>query len=138
MPLLDPSDFNAIRAAIDTDLTAEDVPDEIVALAIYQGAGEAEVLRRVPGAADLTGDDAESVKVAAVLFTASLLATGLPRITQEKIGSYSYSLARGSGDLAGIAAALRRRAEAALAPILPDAPARRRFAAGFVVAPAAR
>lgn len=139
MPLLDPSNFDAIRAALDIDLTEDDVPDAVLSLDIYQGAGEREVLRRVPEAAGLAGEQGKAAQTAAVLFTAALLAEGLPRTTQERVGNWSYSQARGTADLAGMAAGLRRRAEVALAPILPDPPpARRRFAGGFVIARAAR
>ena len=139
MPLLTPDDYAAVRAALDIDLTEADVPDATIALPIYQGAGEAEVVRRVPDATDLTGDNLAQAKLAAVLFTAALLAEGLPRTTQERVGNWSYSQARGTADLAGMAAGLRRRAEAALVGILPDPPpARRRFAGAFTVARAGR
>jgi hypothetical protein len=139
MALLGQPDHEDIRKAIDTDLTADDVPDDVIARSVYRGRGEAEVLRRVPDAESLAGEDLAAAKLGAVLFTAALLAEGLPRLTQERIGNYSYSLARNSADVAGIAANLRRGAEAALAPILPEpATARRRFAGGFVVARAAR
>lgn len=139
MPLLDPSDFPAIRAALDIDLAEDDVPDAIISLPIYQGQGEAEVLRRVPTAGALTGDELEAAKLGAVLFTAALVAEGLPRTTQERVGNWQYSQARASADVATIAAGLRKRAEAALVSILPDPPpARRRFAGAFTVARAAR
>jgi hypothetical protein len=137
MPLLTDADHAQIRAAIDIDLDAEDVPDSVIALDIYRGAGERAVAALVTDAESLSGDDLARAKTAAILFTAALVTEGLPRITQERIGNWSYSRAWDTADLAAKAAGLRSRATAALVGLLPTT-AKRRFGSRFVVARAGR
>jgi pyrrolidone-carboxylate peptidase len=136
MPLLTAADFPEIRAAIDIDLDAEDVPDAIIALDLYQGAGERAVLVLVPEADGLAGDELARARTAAILFTAALVTQGLPRITQERIGNYSYSRAWDTAGLAAKAAELRSRAHAALTGLLPVKV--RRSASYFGIARAGR
>ncbi len=127
MPLLTDADYPAIRAAIDIELAVEDVPDDVIALPIYAGSGEAAVLALVPGAADLTGDDAERVKLAAILFTAALLVERLPRYVEERTEHYSYRKATD----------LRARAKAAIVGLV-EIPTPRRTASYFGIARAGR
>lgn len=119
MPLLSATDWPAIRACIDVSLTVDDVPDSVIALPQYQGAGEARVLLRFPAALALLGAELTRAHAAAVLFTAALVAEALPRITQEGLGrrSYTATIAHATADMLSIAANLRARAEAELAEI---------------------
>ncbi len=138
MPLLTDADYPAIRAAIDIELAVEDVPDDVIALPIYAGSGEAAVLALVPGAADLTGDDAERVKLAAILFTAALLVERLPRYVEERTEHYSYRKATDGGlSVAQTASDLRARAKAAIVGLV-EIPTPRRTASYFGIARAGR
>lgn len=118
MALLTTADYPAIRAALDVSLTARDLPDSVIGLAIYVGAAEAEVLVRDPLAASRTGAEQQHLVNAAVFLTAALLAPALPDLTSEHFAEYSYNR---NVDWLARAADLRRRFEAELAAVLaPD------------------
>ena len=91
MTLVTFADYAAVRAAIRIDLTAAALSDEVIALSIYQGAAEAEILRRVPGAASYTGETAQRVKSAAILLTASYLVMAVPLAASETVEGGRYS-----------------------------------------------
>jgi hypothetical protein len=110
--LATPEDYAAVRASLDVSLTSGDLPDATIALAVFQGAAEAEVIRRAPSWAPGGANDA-SVLLAAILWTASLLAERLPVVVSEQEGEYRYQ--RQPVDLMALAASLRARAEATLA-----------------------
>ena len=56
MTILDYSHYPAIRAAIDTSLDSEALPDDVISLPIYAGAADAEVETRDPLWATRQGD----------------------------------------------------------------------------------
>ena len=118
MSLLDAADFPAIRAALDVSLKAQTLPDATIALPIYQGAAEAEVLARDPLAESRAGAALQRVVNAAIFLTAAYLAPAMPALTAETIGKYSYER---KTDWAARAADLRQRADVELAAVLtPD------------------
>lgn len=122
MSLLSASDYPAIRAALDVSLKATALPDAVIALPIYQGAAESEVLARDPEAENRSGAALQRVVNAAIFLTAAYLASALPTITAETVGRYSYQR---DTDWGARAAELRQRADAELAAVLtPDAAAR--------------
>lgn len=126
MAILTAADYPAIRAAIDTSLTPEDLPDGVIGLDIYAGDAQREVRRRVPGAEELAGDEAAEARAAAVLLCAALLVPAVPQIVGESHGDDTYS--RKLADPATLAAELRARALDKLAALVtPDqAPERHR------------
>lgn len=122
MTILDETQYEQVRAAIDTSLTEDDLPDATIALDLYAGAANRWLLRRDSDAATRMGDDAASVTLAAVLYCAALLVGAIPRLTQENHdGVTSYT--RALETPAQIAERLLARAEDALAGVLePSAP----------------
>ncbi len=122
MSLLSTSDFPAIRAALDVSLKTTTLSDAVIALPIYQGAAEAEVLARDPLAASRTGAALQHVVNAAIFLTAAYLAPALPALTAETIGKYSYQR---DVDWTARAAELRARADAELAALLTPATAQK-------------
>lgn len=74
--------YDSVRAALDTKLTEEDLPNSIVAMDIYAGAAELDVLARDPQAESRTDDDLKRVKNAAVYFCAARLAPAIPHLVE--------------------------------------------------------
>ncbi len=111
MAILTTADYPAIRAALDVELNAQRLPDATIAQDIFAGAAEAELLRRVPDAADLLGDDLARVKRALVWLTAAYLAHSVVRITSMSIQTRDMSYSRQTFDPDEKAAELRSRAE---------------------------
>lgn len=132
MAILTTLDYSAIRAALDVNITAQTLPDSVIAEDIFQGAAEDDVLRRVPDAETLTGDNLARVKRAAIWLTAAYLAHSVARITSMNIQTRDMSYSRQTFDPDEKAAELRQRAEREFAalliviPIVPTAPPSRR------------
>lgn len=122
MSLLHISDFPAIRAALDVSLKALALPDAVIALPIYQGAAEAEVLARDPLAESRTGAALQHVVNAAICLAAAYIAPAMPALTAEQIGQYRYQR---EVDWPARAAELRARADAELAAVLTPSTALR-------------
>jgi hypothetical protein len=74
MPILAPADYPQIRAALDLTLTAKQLPDATIALPIFLGNAEAEVVVRYPEAASATDEALQHVKNAICYLCAALLA----------------------------------------------------------------
>jgi len=90
MALLTAAAYPAIRASLDTELTAADLPDAIIQMDIYSGAAEADVLTRDPLAAGRVGADGARVLRAAIFFAAAALAPVVALRTTEQLPDYSY------------------------------------------------
>lgn len=136
MTLITATHYPAVRAALDVSLTVLVLPDATIALSIYHGAAEAEILARDPLAATRTGDELQHIQNAAVLLTAALLAPALPGYTAEDFSEYSYQR---KTDWATRAAELRKRAEAELAAVLePENPTTASKPTMFTTAPGTR
>lgn len=116
MPLVAPEHYEAVRFAIDTSLTASDLPAAVIAQPIYLGAADAEVKRRDPLWASRTGDAAQQLVQAAILLTAAYLAPAIPQLSAERYPEgYSYERAT---DYAQRAQELRQRAETLIQGVL--------------------
>ena len=127
MTILSSSDYPAIRAALDVGLNAQQLPDATIAQDIFLGAAEADLLRRVPTAASMAGEDLARVKRALVWLTAAFLAHSVIRITSMSIQTRDLSYSRQTFDPDEKAAELRARAEAEFSMLLTPtevAPAR--------------
>ena len=111
MAILTTADYPAIRAALDVDLNATTLPDATIGQSIFVGAAEAELLRRVPDAADLTGDDLARVKRALVWLTAAYLAHSVVRVTSLTVQTRDLSYSRPTFNPDEKATELRSRAE---------------------------
>lgn len=121
MTLIVAGDYEAIRKALDTSLDNRLLPDAVIGLDLYAGAASRAVLARDPDAATRTGTAGQQIKLAAILWCASLIAPALPQISGEDHGDDSYRRVLASPEK--LAADLRARAEAELAAVLlPDAP----------------
>jgi hypothetical protein len=107
--MLTAADYSAIRAALDPEMTAEDLPDAIIEEPIYAAAAELELLARVPTASTLTGAALTHIRNAVILLTAARIAPAMISITQQTLGAYGYSAS--PIDWFKRAAELRARAE---------------------------
>lgn len=81
MAILSSTEYPAIRAAIDTELDTNSLPDAIIALSIYAGAADNDVIERDPDAESRTGDEATRILNAAIYFCAARLVPAAIRIT---------------------------------------------------------
>jgi len=118
MPILTTADYPAVRAALDSQLTATDLPNSMIAEPIFAPAAEAELLARVPTAASMTGENAARVKRALIRLTAALLAPSVVRVTSMSIQTRDLSYSRQTFDPVKKAADLRAAAETELGPLL--------------------
>jgi hypothetical protein len=116
MALLHGGLYDAVRAALDTSLTEDDVSSTTIAHTVYGPAAEAEVLRRAPGADALPAATRELAVRAAVWLCAALLAPAVPQLLQERIGPDALQYAQ--IDWQARAALLRARADAEIAAVL--------------------
>jgi|GEM_PF-5253374 len=114
--LISSVNYPDIRAAIDIGLTDDILPDAVIALDVYVGAAERDVVSRDPFAETRTGAARVRVQAATVLFTAALLAPAIPQFTSEKLADYSYN--RQTFDWHKLAAELRSRAVAEINQVI--------------------
>lgn len=125
MNILKSADFPIIRAAIDHTLDEVGLPDSIIAMSIYRGAGESAVLERDSlalnridvGDALYNATQATHIRNAAIFFTASLLVLALPQIQKETFGTH-YAVQNQLLSRNELATSLNARAEAELDFIL--------------------
>lgn len=73
MAILTSADWPAVRAALDTELDTNNLTDPVIALNIYSGAADQDVLKLDPDAESRIGDDGDRIKRAAVFFCAARL-----------------------------------------------------------------
>lgn len=117
MTILTPAtDYPAIRGALDMTLDENGLPDSLIASSIYEGAAEAEVLRRDPLAAGRTGAELVLIKAAIILLTAALLAPIIPPIEGANTNQAVYG--RRDKEVASQVASLRARADEAINAVL--------------------
>ena len=127
MPILTLSHFPAIRAALDTELTAEVLPDDTINLPIYREAADQDVLDLDPDAETRTGTEQARVQRAAIYFCAARLAPVVSRINQMNLGNGGMSYSREVFDPDERADQLREMARKEIDAILtPDEAAPRR------------
>lgn len=118
MPILTQADYQAIRAALDTDLDSDSLPDATIALSVYQDAADQDVLDLDPDAETRTGSELARVKRAAILFCAARLAPAVVRITSMTVNTRDLSYQRPTFKPDERAAELRQLAQAELNEIL--------------------
>lgn len=116
MALLSSSDYPAIRALIDTELTADELPDAAIGYDQVVGYADRLVKTYVPSAESLTGNDLLRAKLAARLIAAAQLAAGSPEIKDIKIGPYSET--RQERDWIKLSKALMLRADKEIQTLL--------------------
>lgn len=119
-PLIGPTEYPSIRAAIDFNLDSDSLPDSIIALPIYIGEGIASVLARVPTAEAMTGADQERVQRAAIYFTAAYLAPTIRDVVSERENDITLQYSK--RDMLALAESLLARANAALDPLVDSNP----------------
>lgn len=91
MAILSGSDYNSIRGVLDTSLEVDDLPDAVIALPVYAARAELLLLARDPLALTRIGTEAQRIKLAAIFFTASLIAPAIPAITSLKADEIQYA-----------------------------------------------
>ncbi len=138
MPILTTADYPAIRAALDTELNSQKLPDAIIAQDIFLGAAEAELLNRIPNAASMTGENLKRVKRALIWLTAAYLASSVVRITSMSIQTRDLSYSRQTFDPDEKAAELRSRAEAEIRMLIDPTDETPRRPTMFIAAPGYR
>ncbi len=80
MAILTSADWPSVRAAIDTQVDDNMLLDSVIALNIYSGAADQDVLKLDPDAESRTGEDANRVTRAAVFYCAARLIPVVLRI----------------------------------------------------------
>lgn len=118
MTLITSADYDSIRKAIDLDLTATDLPNEVIGLDVFHGAAEREVIARHPTAADETGDDLKRVQAAVIYLVAARLAPTVVRKTSISVQTRDASYSRPAFDGQKRAAELRGLAEVELQEVI--------------------
>lgn len=111
-PLLTSSDYPAIRAMIDISLDSTTLPDAIIALDAYIGAGMRDVLLIDPLAETRTGNELQHARTAAIQFTAARLVGAVLQVFKEARADHSYE--RPKIDAEARAAELRAMASSEL------------------------
>jgi hypothetical protein len=119
--ILDPADYPAIRAVLDTDLNETNLEDTIIALPIYHGAAEQDVLDLDADAETRTGDAGDRIKRAAIYFCAARLTPAVVRITSLSIQARDLNYSKPVFDPEQRAAELRAMAAEEIAAILEPA-----------------
>jgi hypothetical protein len=127
MPILSNLDYPDVRAALDSDLSENDLPDTFINRKIFAPAAIQDVLDRDPDAATRTGDDGDRVKRAAIYFCAARLAPTVVRLTSLNVQTRDMSYQKPVFDPDERAAQLRNMAEEELAGVLNIDPARPEF-----------
>jgi len=118
MAILSSDEYPAIRAVLDTDLNDKNLYDSTIALDIYQGAADQDVLDLDPDAESRTGTDAERILRAAIYFCAARLAPAVVRITSLSIQARDLSYSKPVFDPEKRAAELRSMAEEEINEVL--------------------
>lgn len=118
MALLTSEHYGQIRAALDVELTEQDLPDDVIGMSIYLEAANADVLNRDPDAETRTGDDRARVVRAAIYFCAARLAPAIVRVTSLSVVTRDLSYQRATFDPMQRAADLRALAEKELSELL--------------------
>lgn len=82
----DTNDYEQVRKAIDADLTADTLPNDVIALDIYQGEALSQIETAVAALSEQQQtDNAATIKRAAILLTGSLIAPKIKIVTSETL-----------------------------------------------------
>jgi hypothetical protein len=119
MSIITSADYPEVRAALDTELNVQVLPDAIIAQSIYHGAAEQDVLDLDPNAESRT-DETEIAreKRACIYFCAARLAAAIIRITSISVQARDISYSKPTFDPEQRAAELKAMAEEEIAAIL--------------------
>lgn len=122
MAILTPQLYPAVRAAIDVGLDTAKLPDQVIALPIYAGAADLDVLARDPDAESRTEVAQQHVLNAAVYFCAARLIGALhQQIRESSAEGYGWQVT--AWDPAVRAAELRTMALAEIDIVIDPPPA---------------
>jgi hypothetical protein len=120
MALIEVADFPAVRAALDTTLTADELPDSTINLPLYAGEADLTVRTLVPTWEDMVSvDQLARLKSAAIYFCAALLAPAVPRFNKESVGGGDHSYSTDNPSAQEMATLLRARAMGQLTALTP-------------------
>ena len=106
-------EYPAIREAIDTELVADDLPDEVISRTTVAGAAEDWIEDSDPDWATRTGRQERAILRAAIYYCASLLVRRVALMTSETMGNYRYTVVASDPDK--LIADLRSMADSELA-----------------------
>lgn len=87
-PFIDATHFDSVRRAIDVDLTADDLLDEVIGDDIYLERAAQQVLTIDPDAASRTGDAEAAIQRATIFFLAALIIPAMPQIVSQQYVDY--------------------------------------------------
>lgn len=118
MSILSSTEYPAIRAALDTELDSNSLPDATIALNIYQAAADQDVIDRDPDAESRTGTEAARILRAAIYFCAARLTSAVIRITSLSIQARDMNFSKQTFKPEEKAAELRKLAEIELGEVL--------------------
>jgi hypothetical protein len=91
MVYLDARDYPSIRRAIDVSLDSAQLPDGVISDPLYAGVAESWVVAHVGAFETATPLAQQHGKLAAILYTASLLVLALPQLLSETLeGTGTY------------------------------------------------
>lgn len=86
MPILTEENLELVRKAIGVELTEDDLPDNVIALPIYQGRAETWATKIDPQIADRVDEELQQAQNAIAFKTAAFLVTAMPFLTEETFG----------------------------------------------------
>lgn len=121
MAIIDVSHCDQIRAAILADLADQDLPNDIIAMDIYMGRANAEIVERDADAESRTGADGSRVLRAAIYLCAAYLCPTVERKMRVQVTQRDVSYSRSGFDARARAAELRGMADDEMSQVLTGA-----------------
>lgn len=115
--ILTDQDYESVRQAIDTTLDDVSLPDDTIALSIFQGRAELECMEQDPAWNTRTGAALQHLRNAAILFTAAYIVTSLSRNDSEVFGQ-RYQFKRTLLSASVLASSLQAQAQSEMDAIL--------------------
>jgi hypothetical protein len=134
--ILTVDDAPAIRAAIDTMLDSDSLPDSTIMMSIFVDRAERWMAAQIPDFASRTGAEAAQIKDSLILYTASLLVPTVAILRSETLPEYAYT--RPDVDLDEKEAKLKDDAQETIDPIVTPIGTTPNMATHFTVASAYR
>jgi hypothetical protein len=89
--ILQQSDCDAIRAAIDVTLDASDVPDTVIMMSIYADRAERWMAAQIPDFATRLPPESDLIRDSLILYCASLLVPVSPLFKSEVHPEFEYT-----------------------------------------------
>lgn len=100
MAILATSDYPSIRAILDANLSSSDISDTVIGYPPFSLAADKEVIRQVPTAESMTGDDLFTVNLAAQYLCAAYMAPMVVRLTSFKTSTRDLDVDKETYDVA--------------------------------------